>query len=86
MDGKEQLVNRLINTWDGDAEELLALVQLINCIRQRAIESAIVAERKRCAQVAMDYAAGIPRNAPFATGSGERHVAAVIAERILAAD
>jgi hypothetical protein len=46
---KDALVNRMINTWDGDAEDLLMLVTLLNRIRLRAMRAAVAAERERIA-------------------------------------
>jgi ATP-dependent protease ClpP protease subunit len=36
---RDEIIDRLINTWGGNIEELFALVQMINRIRQRAIRT-----------------------------------------------
>jgi hypothetical protein len=50
---REDLVGRLIDTWDGDNEELIALVRLIGRIRARAI----AAERERIAAFVQEMTA-----------------------------
>ncbi len=49
---KDRLVHRLINTWDGDLGELIALVELVAGIRNRGMSF----ERELCARIADDVA------------------------------
>lgn len=48
---RECQVSRLFSAWDGDTEELLELVNMINRIRARAIET----EQKRIRNIIINY-------------------------------
>jgi hypothetical protein len=67
------LVQRLIDTWDGDLGELLELAQLVSGIRQRAIAfgRALEREKQRTAiQTELDlFPAGVPYYAGAVTRS-----------------
>lgn len=51
VEERERQVSRLFSAWDGDAEELIELVDMINRIRARAIET----EQKRIRQIIIKY-------------------------------
>ena len=50
---QDRLVHRLINTWDGDLGELVALVELVGGVRKRGIAFA----QERHARIADQVAA-----------------------------